>query len=114
MYAVLAEKGWYSKEREDLFYKEVQGLADKLPDSISGIVLGKVWLDGTGGHIRHSVHSVSINPTASHKVDPERLKELLQPDPSPSVYPQFGIPSFFEFSEGPIDESTEQVKSGES
>lgn len=97
-HVVLIEKGKFEKAKEDLFLKVVQGLASDLPHQISAVIVGRRFVDASGGRVKRDVEVQILNPAALVPSNPEDLAALFAKNYEAINYPIFGIGSFFKFA----------------
>lgn len=96
-HAVLVENGFFDKEKEERFVKEIRERADRIPPKISAVVAGRRFVDSFGGRIKRDSETQVLNPTALVPCEHHALSELFEKNYSEIRYPIFGIGSFFYF-----------------
>ena len=97
LYAILAEKGFYNKDREDQFVSDALTCTAELPPQLAGIAVARTWLDSDGGRMHHSLIALYENEKSPMRADRDSLATLLTSGDEAPTYPVFGVPSLFAF-----------------
>lgn len=97
-HAVLVENGFFDKDKEERFFREIQELEDSIPPKISAVVAGRRFVDSCGGRIKRDSKICVLNPNALVPSQECDLAELFSQNYNEIKYPIFGIGSFFYFA----------------
>ena len=101
---VLNENGLFYKKGEDCFLDAITELQNSLPDKISAIIAGKIFVDSKGGRIKRNVDQIVTNPTAIVPIGKEYLQKVFEANFSEVEHPTYGIGTFFLFENESQDE----------
>ena len=97
-YVMLVDKGPMDAARHSEFMKSILELMEQMPRSISGIVIGRAFIDSGGGRVKRDLEEYLPNLNATHEVDKGLVSDLFQPNYSTLLYPLFGIETFMSHS----------------
>lgn len=104
-YVMLIERGKIDTERENVFRMAIESVAEEIPAVISGIAVGRIFIDANGGHVKRDLQTYVINCTAWKTVDKSVAENLFGMNYSILTYPLSGVETFISHSQPVIGPS---------
>jgi hypothetical protein len=96
-HVVLAEQDGTKVRQETAFIEAVQAYVNEMPALISAIVVGRRFVDSSGGPIKRETKAICMNPRLTCGDIHEDLVTIFKNNFHEVIYPEFGVSSFIEW-----------------
>ena len=94
MHVVLADGEGHPGTLEANFVQTAGSLGPDLPARISALVIGRCFVDSTGGTVKRDTVSIVLNPNAVRRIDADDLAQLVRKNYDWVVFPRLGFGKF--------------------
>tara|TARA_R110002051_G_scaffold9051_10_gene36625 strand:- start:27168 stop:27737 length:570 start_codon:yes stop_codon:yes gene_type:complete len=100
-HVVLADRGEFEPGREAKFIQDVEALVPSISNKISGVVIGRRFLDGSGSGVKREVLFTGLVPSALHPLSTDYLDACFAANFEEIEYPIFGMFAPMHFGSSP-------------